>query len=79
MSARCRLSPEEELLVLDKATKVAIIAAADAAKETARGANNVSLGEQAGRYVSPSVPDQKAGRQAYMGFPFVRSWYSMLA
>lgn len=53
MSARCRLSPEEELLVLDKATKVASIAAADAAKETARGANAVTLGEQAGRYVSP--------------------------
>lgn len=51
MSARCRLSPEEELLMLDKATKVASIAAADAAKETAMSANSVTLGEQAGRFV----------------------------
>lgn len=51
MSARCRLSPEEELLVLEKATRVASIAAAEAAKETAKGASSAtSLGEQAGRY-----------------------------
>lgn len=50
VSAHCRLSPEEEMLMLDKATRVASIAAAEAAKETAQGAKaHTSLGEQAGR------------------------------
>ena len=60
VSTRCRLSPEEELLVLDKATKVASIAAADAAKEAAKGAVAGSLGEQAGRYVSQRARFQEA-------------------
>lgn len=51
VSARCRLSPEEELLMLEKATKVANLAAVAAAKErealSPRG--SVSLGAQAGR------------------------------
>lgn len=51
MTARCRLSPEEELLMLDKATKVAITAAAEAAEETARGSvSSTSIGEHAERY-----------------------------
>lgn len=37
--------------MLEKATRVASIAAAEAAKETAKGASSAtSLGEQAGRY-----------------------------
>ena len=51
VSARCRLSPEEELLVLNKATRVCSEAADAAAKETAEGvAAHSSLGAQAGRY-----------------------------
>lgn len=62
VSARCRLSPEEELLVLDKATKVAGKAALEAAEETAKeAATNSTIGEQAGRYcrdVREATPDE---------------------
>lgn len=52
VSAHCRLSPEEELLVLDKATKVCGEAMEAAAKENAEGsAAHSSIGAQAGRYV----------------------------
>lgn len=50
VSARCRLSPEEELLVLNKATRVCAEAMDAAAKKTAEGAAaQSSLGAQAGR------------------------------
>lgn len=53
MSATCRLSPEEELLVLDKATRVCSEALEAAAKENAEGsAAHSSIGEQAGRWDS---------------------------
>lgn len=50
VSATCRLSPEEELLVLDKATRVCAEAMEAAAKENAEGsAAQSSIGAQAGR------------------------------
>lgn len=50
VSARCRLSPEEELLVLDKATRVCSEAMEAAARKTAEGsAAHASIGAQAGR------------------------------
>lgn len=51
VSARCRLSPEEELLVLDKASKLASVQMAAAIAE-AEGASADQLGvaTQAARY-----------------------------
>lgn len=59
MSATCRLSPEEELLVLDKATRVCSEAMDAATKENEEGsAAHSSIGAQAGRCESCHITPQ---------------------